>query len=126
MKKLIFITAVGLTLLTIACNKFLFEYNSDFEGTWKTIPVYDSVLNSNVQSEIVIDGKEGSFKNACQPCGPDLCNCIDVQFGKAVVNLSNDQIRIGSGSYPLTIDEEPYYQDTVWVMKVHGLTYYKQ
>lgn len=120
------LSIVLLGAVVVACNKYVYKYNPDFEGTWKTIPVYDTLLNSYVQSELVIDGKEGSFKNACQPCGVDLCNCMNVQFGKAVINLTHDQIRIGSGNYPLTINEEPNYQDTVWVMKLQGLTYYKQ
>lgn len=115
-----------LLVLILSCNKYVYKYNGDFEGTWKTIPTFDSTLGGNVQSRIVIQGKEGSFLNACQPCGTDLCNCMNEQFGKAVINMTHDQLRIGSGNYPLTIDKEPYFDDTVWVMKIHGQTYYKQ
>ena len=78
-------------------------------------------------SEIVIDGADGTHSNTCDPCGADLCNCISSQVGKAVMNTSRTQMKIGSNSYALTIQQEPTLnalgQKTIIV---RNQTYYKQ
>jgi hypothetical protein len=92
----------------VTCNKPVYKYNADFEGVWRTPIVYDSILNKNILKEIIIEGDEGSFKNTCEPCGTELCNCVSTQYGKAVMNSNKTQMRIGSSSsYVLTIEEEP-------------------
>jgi hypothetical protein len=115
-------------LLTVAsCNKPAYKYNKEFEGTWRTIPVYDQLLNTEVMSEIVIDGEDGTFKNACNPCGQDLCNCLNYQVGKAVMNSSKTQMKIGSSGFALAVQEEPNEESNgVWTMKVQNLVYYRQ
>ena len=116
-----------LSLLLVGCNKPAYKYNKEFEGVWRTIPVYDEILNTQVTSEIVIQGEDGSFKNACNPCGQELCNCLNYQVGKAVMNSSKSQIRIGSSGFALTIQEEPNEDaNGVWKMKVQNLVYYRQ
>lgn len=119
---------LGLALLVATCNKPVYKYNSDFEGIWRTPVIYDSILNKNILKEIVIDGDEGSFKNTCEPCGTDLCNCVSTQYGKAVMNADKTQMRIGSSSsYVLTIQEEPNIDSTgLWTMKIQGSRYYRQ
>jgi hypothetical protein len=107
----------------------VYKYNANFEGKWRTIPTFDSLVNETVTSEIVIDGADGLFNNSCrQICGDNLCDCLSQQVGKAVMNTSKTQMKIGSSAaYPITIQQEPY-QDNAgnWVMKVEGLTFYKQ
>ena len=113
--------------ILISCNKPVYKYNSNFEGTWRTMVGYDSLMVANVQSEIVIEGAEGSFKNTCRPCGTDLCNCVSTYYGKAVMNSTKTQMKIGSSNlYPLNIDKEPTDSAGVWTMKIQGLTYYRQ
>lgn len=117
----------GLLFFLSSCNKPVYKYNQDFEGTWKTELVYDEVLEANVMSEIVIDGEEGSFKNTCRPCSAGLCDCLNTHVGKAVMNSSRTQMRIGSSNYALRIDEEPNIDSSgVWTMKIQGLRYYRQ
>jgi hypothetical protein len=110
-----------------SCNKPVYKYNSDFEGNWRTAVIYDTILNKNVMSEIVIDGPDGTYSNTCDPCGVDLCNCISSQVGKAVMNTSRTQMKIGSNSYALTIQQEPTVnalgQTTIII---RNQTYYKQ
>ncbi len=114
-------------LIIVSCNKPAYKYNKEFEGVWRTIPVYDELLNTEVMSEIVIQGEDGTFKNACNPCGQDLCNCLNYQVGKAVMNSSKTQIKIGSSGYALTIQEEPNLDSNgIWTMKVQNLRYYRQ
>ncbi len=117
----------ALLLILWACNKPVYKYNPDFEGKWRTPVVYDTILNKNVLSEIVIDGADGTYSNTCDPCGADLCNCISSQVGKAVMNTSRTQMKIGSNSYALTIQQEPTLnalgQTTIIV---RNQTYYKQ
>lgn len=127
-RKTVFIfSSIFIVFLFTACNKPVYKYNPDFEGKWRTIPVYDSLLNTTTGSEILIDGEDGSFQNSCNPCGADLCNCISHQIGKAVMNSSKTQMKIGSSSYPLSIDEEPNIDASGnWTMKIQGLRYYKQ
>lgn len=121
------IAACSVILVISACNKPVYKYNSDFEGTWRTIPVYDSVLQFTSTSEIIIAGADGSYKNSCNTCGVDLCSCISSQTGKAVMNDSKTQMRMGSKGYALSIDEEPAIDSNgVWTMKIQGLRYYKQ
>lgn len=121
-----FMLLVALFILG-SCNKPAYKYNKEFEGVWRTIPVYDATLNSEILSEIVIQGEDGSFRNACNPCGDDLCNCVNYQAGKAVLNSSKTHLRIGSSSIALTIDEEPNLDSNgVWTMKVQSLRYYRQ
>ena len=64
----VFNLTIVLVLGVSACNKPVYKYNPDFEGTWHTVEVYDDVLDKMVQSEIVIDGADGSYKNTCEPC----------------------------------------------------------
>lgn len=121
-------SSLALIFLVYSCNKPVYKYNSDFEGTWRTLIVYDSLLNANTCSEIFIDGEEGSFKNTCNPCGVDLCNCISSQAGKAVLNSSKTHMKIGSSNnLILSIDEEPNMDaNGLWTMKIRGLRYYRQ
>jgi hypothetical protein len=124
MKSIIFTVflLISATTIIVACNKPVYKYNADFEGTWRSLVVYDTILNSNVVSEILIDGEDGWYKNTCSPCGTDLCNCISTQVGKAVMNTSRS-----SNSLVLTIQEEPNIDTNgVWTMKIQGLRYYKQ
>lgn len=124
---ILFIAFSGIVLLLFACNKPVYKYNKDFEGTWRTIPVYDSLLQYISVSEITIDGADGLYKNSCKPCGSDLCDCVSNQVGKAVMNDSKTQMKIGSNGYPLTIDEEPNVDSNGnWTMKIKGIRYYRQ
>lgn len=126
MKTYISIFLLALLVLT-ACDKPVYKYNSDFEGTWRTDAVYDSVLQYTTMSEIIIDGADGSYKNSCAICGTDLCNCVSTQVGKAVVDNNHTHMRMGSNGYPLTIDEEPNIDGSGnWTMKVQGQRFYKQ
>jgi len=112
-----------------SCNKKLATYNPDFLGTWRTAVIVDSTINSTVRSEIVIEKRDGLFNNTCKDeCGERLCNCISQQSGRAVINTDKTLMKIGSSSsYALSIDKEPYQDSTgQWIMKIHGLTYYKQ
>ncbi len=125
----LFLSTLVMCLLLVCCNKPVYKYNSDFQGKWQTIPVYDSLLNATTMSEILIDGEDGSFKNSCNPCGnQELCNCISVQIGKAVMNSTKTHMKIGSSnSYQLSIDEEPKVDaNGVWTMKIQGLKYFRQ
>ena len=116
----------ALLFILWACNKPVYKYNSDFEGNWRTAVIYDTILNKNVMSEIVIDGADGTFSNTCDTIGVDLCNCISYQVGKAVMNTSKTQMKIGSKSYALTIQEEPSVNSIgLWTMKVQNLTYFR-
>jgi hypothetical protein len=124
--KALTILIVFLTLLS-SCNKPVYKYNADFEGTWKSELVYDDLLNTTVMSEIIIEGKDGTFKNTCNPCSAGLCDCISSHVGKAVMNSSRSEMRIGSNGFPLRIEEEPNIDSTgTWTMKIHGLRYYRQ
>lgn len=122
------ILSMLLTVLLIACNKPVYKYNKDFEGVWRTDNIYDSLLNKSVRSEIVIDGADGKFSNTCDFIDNEFCNCISSSVGKAVMNSSKTQMKIGStSSFPLTIDEEPSVNaNGIWTMKIQGLTYYRQ
>ncbi|OFZ64394.1 MAG: hypothetical protein A3D92_15885 [Bacteroidetes bacterium RIFCSPHIGHO2_02_FULL_44_7] len=123
----IFIAFVTLVLVLSACNKPVYKYNPDFEGTWRTIPVYDSVLNYISTSEIIINGPDGSYKNSCSTCGTELCACISVQSGKAEMNDTKTEMRMGSKGFGLSIDEEPNIDaNGAWTMVIQGLRYYKQ
>lgn len=117
-----------LLFLLWACNKPVYKYNSDFEGRWRTIPVYDTNLDEIVGSEIIIEGADGAFNSTClDTCSENLCNCLTQQSGKAVMNSSKTEMKIGSSStYSLTVDEEPNIDtNNVWTMKIEGLRYYK-
>lgn len=117
----------ALVLVLSACNKPVYKYNPDFEGTWRTIPVFDSVLNYISTSEIIIDGANGSYKNSCSTCETELCGCISVQSGKAEMNDTKTQMRLGSNGVGLSIDEEPNIDvNGEWTMVIQGLRYYKQ
>lgn len=117
-----------LIFLMYSCNKPVYKYNSEFEGIWRTVVIYDSLLNANTCSEIFIDGEDGTFKNTCNPCGLDLCNCVSTQAGKAVMNSSKTHMKIGSSNnMVLIIDEEPNIDaNGLWTMKIRGLRYYRQ
>ncbi len=127
MKSIVFAAVVFTSLLLFSCNKPVYKYNPNFEGTWRTIPVYDSILQYETTSEIVINGKDGSFKNSCKSCGVDLCDCLNVQSGRAVMNDKKTQMRFGSNGTALTINEEPNIDGNgLWTMKIQGIRYYKQ
>ena len=120
---ILFLAFMALT----ACDKPVFKYNSDFEGTWRTIQVYDSVLQYITMSELIIDGADGSYKNSCAICSAELCNCVSTQVGKAVVDNNRTHMRMGSNGYPLSIDEEPNVDGNGnWTMKIQGQRFYKQ
>ena len=129
MKNAFFVLNVVLVIMAIisSCNKPVYKYNPDFQGTWRTVAVYDSLLDKTVQSEIVIDGSDGSFKNTCEPCNTnELCNCVSYQVGKAVMNDTKTQLKIGSNGYPLTIEQEPSVNSIgLWTMIIKGQTYYR-
>jgi hypothetical protein len=118
---------LSVVLLLSACNKPVYKYNKNFEGKWQTALTFDDVINLSVISEIVNDGADGTFKNACQPCSAGLCDCLNSQVGKAVMNSTRTEMKIGSSGYPLRIDEEPAIDSNgVWTMKIQGLRYYRQ
>lgn len=112
-----------------ACNKKASSYNPDFVGEWRTEAVYDTLLDETLQSEIVIEKKDGLYNGSCRDaCAEHLCDCLVQHSGKAVISTDKTQLKFGSsGSYPLTIDKEPY-QDAggQWIMIIDGLTYYRQ
>ena len=113
-----------------SCNKLAYKYNKDFEGNWFTDKKYDSFVNDTVRSQILIDGSDGKFNNTClDDCLPNLCGCISTQAGKAEMNSSKTQMKIGSaqGAQPLTINQEPYQEaDGTWKMEVNNLVYTRQ
>lgn len=128
-----FLACLAVLLLVLytesACNKKLAKYNPDFIGTWRTAVIQDSTINLTVRSEIVIEKRDGLFNNTCtDECGERLCDCISQQGGRAVINTDHTRIKIGSSSSSsLSIDKEPYQDSTgQWVMKIQGLTYYRQ
>ncbi|MDH4471325.1 MAG: hypothetical protein QE487_01890 [Fluviicola sp.] len=127
------LTCLAVLLLVLftesACNKKLSKYNPDFIGTWRTAVIEDSTINLTVRSEIVIEKRDGLFNNTCtDECGERLCECISQQGGRAVINTDHTRLKIGSSSSSsLSIDKEPYQDSTgQWVMKIQGLTYYRQ
>lgn len=123
----IFIAFSALVVVLSACNKPVYKYNPDFEGTWRTIPVFDSVLNYVSTNEILIDGANGSYKNSCATCETELCGCLSVQSGRAEMNDTKTQMRLGSNGVGLSIDEEPNIDvNGEWTMVIQGLRYYKQ
>lgn len=115
-------------VLALSCNKKVAKYNPDFLGSWRTETTFDPVLGENVRSELVFEKEDGLFNNTCKDtCDNRLCGCISTNSGKAVINSSHDQMRLGS-SQPVTlsIDQEPL-QDAngEWTIIVNGLTYHK-
>ena len=129
MKLLFTMFTLGLLVAVGSCDKPVYKYNSNFEGTWRTVTQFDSTFNKIVTSEIVIDGRDGRFSYACETiCGSELCDCNITQVGKAVMNSTKTQLKIGStSSFPLTIEQEPYQDNNgTWKMKVYGLTFIKQ
>lgn len=125
MKYVIALTVVMFSI--ISCNKPVYKYNPDFEGQWRTVSAYDSIINETVASEIVIDGKDGAYYNSCRDtCTEHLCDCIVTQSGKAVMNSSKDQMKLGSSNYAIGIQQEPT-QDANgnWSMIIDNKTFYK-
>lgn len=117
-------------LFVLSCNKTVVDYNKDFEGQWRSEKQIASGSTDSVQSEIVIDGDDGIYRYTCSSvCAANLCECAVMHSGKAVVNSNKTYMKIGtSGSYPLSIDEEPSIETATgkWTMVIHGLRYYKQ
>lgn len=131
MKKSIFfiLSTLVCCLFVLSCDKPLSKYNPDFEGTWRTATAYNDLYNETTTSEIVIDKKDGIYNYACtEICAPRLCNCISKQSGKAVINSTHTQMKVGSAnSYPVTINTEPYQDASgIWHMKVNDEEYTKQ
>jgi len=130
MRKAIVFGSLGLFFVTVlvCCDKYVVKYNPNYEGKWRTATYYNTDFNDTTTSELVIQGKEGSYKYACRSiCAPELCECITTQGGKAVVNKQHNQMKVGSTSaFPLTIDVEPY-QDAngVWKMELEGEVFTK-
>jgi hypothetical protein len=120
---------IAILAFSSACNKKAASYNPDFIGEWRTLPFEDTVLNETVQSEIVIEKKDGLYNGTCRDeCSDHLCDCLVQHSGRPVISTDKTQIKFGtSGSYPLSIDKEPY-QDASgqWIMIIGGETYYKQ
>jgi hypothetical protein len=114
----------------LGCNKPVYKYNKDFEGNWFSVKRYESLLNDSVQNQISINGGDGIFNISCPDlCLPDLCGCLNLQSGKAVMNSSKTQMKIGSaqGGQPLRINKEPYQDEFgTWKMEVNELVYTKQ
>lgn len=127
MKAIVCATILIVSLVLFSCNKSVTKYNSDFEGTWRTIPQYDSILEYETISEIFLDGNDGSYKSSCKACGVDLCDCTNSGSGNAVINSSKTQMRFGSKGTLLTVNEEPNVDaNGLWTMKIQGIRYYKQ
>lgn len=114
----------------LGCNKPVYKYNKDFEGNWFSEKRFESLLNDTVQNQIVIKGGDGIFNNMCpELCLPDLCGCVNIQSGKAVMNSSKTEMKIGSaqGTQPLRINKEPFQDEFgKWKMEVNELSYTKQ
>jgi hypothetical protein len=131
MKRTIIYGSLGMLILTVmvCCDKFVVKYNPDFEGKWRTATYYNEDFLDTTTSELIIEGKEGSYKYGCRTvCAPDLCDCVANQGGKAVINKQHTQMKVGSTSaYPIPIDVEPY-QDAngVWKMELNGEEFIKQ
>jgi len=130
MKINIIVVASAIITTLIACNKPVYKCNKEFEGNWLTEVIYDSTLQINVQSQLKIEGEDGLYKGICQPCADGtFCSCIANHAGKAVMNSTKTEMKIGTGgnTYPLKIDEEPNIgSDGKWTMKIEGLRFYRQ
>jgi hypothetical protein len=116
-----------MTLLILSCNKPVVKYNPDFEGTWRTASTFDTTLNETLVSEIILEGKEGAYYNSCRDtCGNNLCDCIVVQTGKPVMNSTKDQMKFGTSSYPVSIQQEPTLDPNGnWFMIIDNKTFFK-
>ncbi len=110
-----------------SCNKPVYKYNPDFEGTWRTESVYDSIINETVVNEIIIEGKDGAYYNSCRDtCAEKLCDCIVIQTGRAVMNNSKDQLKFGSRNYAISIQQEPKIDSNGnWSMIIDNKTFFK-
>lgn len=121
---------VGLLLIITACNKPLLKYNSDFEGTWYSVPVYNTSYSDYVSDQFTFSGKSGRYQVDCRDtCSPDLCNCLTSITGRSEINSQRTLIRLDNSQTPRTfnLDEEPYQDSNgKWFMKVDGKTYVKQ
>jgi hypothetical protein len=125
----IFGLLIAILAFSSSCNKKASSYNPDFVGKWRTLAVVDSVTNQTVRSEIVIEKKDGLYNGSCtDECGDQLCDCLVQHSGRPMISTDKTQIKFGSsGSFPLSIDKEPYQDATgQWTMIIDGKTYYKE
>ncbi|HRP53053.1 MAG TPA: hypothetical protein PLI97_06040 [Fluviicola sp.] len=123
-----FIILSFLLLLLCACNKSLVSYNSDFEGTWFSTPVYNPDFQKFVSDELVFSGKTGTYQSDCaDTCSTNLCECTNKITGTAEINDSRSIIRLnGQIKRTFTVIQEPYQQDGKWFMKLDNKVYQKQ
>lgn len=127
MKKFVFFFALALLLVT--CNKPLTKYNSNFEGTWYSTPVYNTTFGTFVSDQFTFSGKDGKYKLDCKDtCAPDLCDCLGELTGKAEINKQRNMIRLrGTANRTFVLEAEPYQAaNGKWMMDVDGKTYTKQ
>jgi hypothetical protein len=127
MKKII--SLILLSFLLITCNKPLTKYNSDFEGTWYSVPVFNTTYSEYVSDQFVFTGKDGSYKIDCRDtCTTNLCNCLGEIKGKSEINRQHNMIRLrGTANRTFVLEAEPYQSaNGTWMMEVDGKTYIKQ
>jgi hypothetical protein len=125
----IFGLLIAILAFSSSCNKKAASYNPDFIGEWRTEAIEDTVLNETVRSEIVIEKKDGLYNGTCRDeCSEHLCDCLVQHSGRAVISTDKTQIKFGSsGSFPLSIDKEPYEDASgQWIMIIGGETYYRE
>lgn len=119
----------GLLLFLSACNKPLLQYNSNFEGTWFSEPVYNTTYADWVSDQLVFSGKNGTYYVDCRDtCAPVLCNCSVSLTGRAEINKQRTLIRLdGTSVKTFTLNTEPYQNSSgTWLMEIDGKTYTKQ
>jgi hypothetical protein len=117
-----------LLLVMNSCNKDLLEYNSLYEGEWRTIPI--ALSNGKiVHTYFSVKGKEGIFRDFCN--GNDI-DCGNFYSGRVVINYNKRKIRIGkmfegSGIVEIKITTPPFLNSSnCYECVFNGTTYYKQ
>jgi len=127
MNKLLLVFLIGGLVLT-SCNKSVIDYNSNFEGFWKSVEQPANTSTGIGQSYFIISDAHNEFGLLCNP-NCFNCECLKLVEGRAQVNTGRTKLRIGqsNNTVTVTINKEPYEKATgVWVCELDNVEYFKQ
>jgi hypothetical protein len=119
---------LGLLLFT-ACNvQQLENYDSDFEGRWRSIVYNSPTAGDSIRNYLIVDGKNSAFGLSCKrDIDCELCDCLIFQSGRAKINTSTNALQVGGTVAQISsITQFPIENEAgEWVLGIDNVIYYR-
>lgn len=125
--KYLWFVLVGVLLMS--CNvQRLENYDSNFEGRWRSIVYNSPTAGDSIRNYLVVDGKNSAFGLSCRreiTC--EMCDCLIFNSGRAKINTSTNTLQVGGTVAQIsTITKMPFEnEEGEWQLEIDNVPYFK-